>query len=204
MLIRKPQRGVSIVEIVIALGIMALLLALGVPQYATFLNNARIRATTDNLTAGLNLARSEAVKRNARVEFVMTDEEPIASLVNTLPASTSGMNWVVREWVPASGTFTFIEGKSGLESSGRDEATPIVIASSSADATYAGIVSFNGFGAASVTRPLQFQISNPSGGACAAAPTPGPMRCLNIIVSPGGQVRQCDPRVTAAGDTRAC
>lgn len=192
------------VEVVIALGIMALLLALGVPQYATFLNNARIRASTDNLAAGLNLARSEAVKRNARVEFVLTDEEPIALLVNALPASTSGMNWVVREWVPTAGSYSFIEGKSGLEGSGRGGQTPVVIASSSTDATYAGIVSFNGFGAASVTRPLLVEISNPSGGACAAATSPGPMRCLHIIVSPGGQIRQCDPKVTASGDTRAC
>jgi hypothetical protein len=32
------------------------------------------------------------------------------------------------------------------------------------------------------------------------------MRCLNVVVSRGGQVKMCDPAVpvTAIGDTRKC
>ncbi|MCC6472780.1 MAG: hypothetical protein IT514_03450, partial [Burkholderiales bacterium] len=44
--------------------------------------------------------------------------------------------------------------------------------------------------------------TNPSGGACAA--DGGPMRCLNVLVSPGGQIKMCDPAVAATGDTRRC
>ena len=31
----------------------------------------------------------------------------------------------------------------------------------------------------------------------------GEMRCLNIVVTSGGQIRMCDPAV-ASGDSRAC
>jgi hypothetical protein len=30
------------------------------------------------------------------------------------------------------------------------------------------------------------------------------MRCLRVVVTPGGQVRMCDPALTNAGDAQAC
>jgi type IV fimbrial biogenesis protein FimT len=199
----RLQTGVSLIEVIIGLAIMALLLVLGVPQYATFLANARLKTTTDTLASGLNLARAEAVKRNARVEFVLTDEEPIAAVVNALAPSTTGINWVVREWVPTSASYNFIEGKAGAEGSGRVDATSIVITPVTAG-TFDGRVTFTGFGSLASAQAIQFQITNPSGGACDTTAVRGPMRCLNINVSPGGQIRVCDPKVTAAKDTRAC
>ena len=201
-MLRHRQSGVSLIELIIGIAIVALLMALGVPEYATFLNNSRVRTSADTLVSGLNMARAEAVKRNARVQFIQTDEEPLASLVDALPQSTTGINWVVREFVPATGLFNFIEGKAGAEGSGRADATPVVVTSSSNDASYDGILTFTGFGALTIARPVQFVVTNPTGGTCASAG--GPIRCLNVVVSPGGQVRICDPNVVAAKDTRAC
>jgi type IV fimbrial biogenesis protein FimT len=48
-----------------------------------------------------------------------------------------------------------------------------------------------------------FAVTNPAGGACKTAGGDEPMRCLNIVVTPGGRVRMCDPSV-AGPDTRAC
>lgn len=201
-MLRRLQSGFSLVELLIGIAILALLMALGVPEYATFLNNSRVRTTADNLVSGLNLARAEAVKRNARVQFVQTDEEPLESLVDALPQSTTGINWVVREFVPATGLNNFIEGKAGAEGSGRDNTTSVVVTSSSTEASYDGILTFTGFGALTIARSVLFQVTNPTGGTCVASG--GPIRCLNVVVSPGGQVRICDPNVTAAKDTRAC
>jgi type IV fimbrial biogenesis protein FimT len=49
---------------------------------------------------------------------------------------------------------------------------------------------------------LTIQVTNPTGGACVTAS--GPMRCLNVVVLPGGQIRMCDPSISTAGDTRKC
>lgn len=204
MLIRIQHRGFSLIEMLVGLVILALLLTFGMPQYAIFLANAKLRATADNLANGLQTARAEAVKRNARVEMVLTDEQPIPVLVNALPASTSGMNWVVREYVPATDTYNFVEGRLGMEGSGQVDATPVTITSNSTDASYDGRISFNGFGALSTAQTITFQITNPSGGACDTVAVRGPMRCLNVNVSPGGQIRVCDPKVTDAKDTRVC
>ena len=204
-MLKRLQSGFSLVELLIGIAILALLMALGVPEYATFLNNSRVRTTADTLLSGLNLARAEAVKRNARVQFVQTDEEPLENLVNALPQSTTGINWVVREFVPATGLHNFIEGKAGAEGSGRADATSVVVTSSSTEASYDGILTFTGFGALTIARPVTFQVTNPTAGACAAPlGAGGPIRCLNVVVSPGGQVRICDPSITAAKDTRAC
>jgi len=201
-MLKRAHSGFSLVELVVGLAVLALLIALGVPQYATFTANARIRATSEGVATGLNLARAEAVKRNARVELVLTDDLPVEALVNALTPSTSGINWVVREWVPSTTSYNFIEGKSGAEGSGRADTTSVQIASSSVDATYDGRVVFTGFGSMTIGEQVSFQITYPAAGTCAAAN--GPLRCLNINVSPGGQIRICDPKVTAAKDTRAC
>lgn len=200
-MLSRRQNGFSLVELIVGLAVLALLIALGVPQYAAFTANARIRATTEGVTAGLNLARAEAVKRNARVEMVLTDDPPVEGLVNSLTSSTSGTNWMVREWVPSTNSYNFIEGKAGAEGSGRDE-SGVIVTSSSTDASYDGRVTFTGFGAMAIGQPVTFQFTYPAAGACAAAS--GPLRCLNINVSPGGQIRVCDPKVTDTKDTRAC
>ncbi|MDP2396952.1 MAG: GspH/FimT family pseudopilin [Burkholderiales bacterium] len=200
-MLSRRHSGFSLVELIVGMAVLALLMALGVPQYATFTANARIRATSEGVTSGLNLARAEAVKRNARVEMVLTDDLPVEALVNAITPSTSGTNWMVREWVPSTNSFNFIEGKAGAEGSGREE-SGVIVASSSTDATYDGRITFTGFGAMAIGQPVSFQFTYPAAGTCAAAS--GPLRCLNINVSPGGQIRVCDPKVTDTKDTRAC
>ena len=212
MLIRS-QKGVSLIEVIIGVALLAMLMAMGVPQYSIFLANARLRATAESISTGLSLARAEAVKRNARVEMVLTDEEPIEGLVNAVPPQPDGINWMVREFVPRTGAYNFIEGKSGAEGSGKQDLTTTAMrvqVASTGTGIYSGIVMFTGFGGvgaetiAGSSQTVTYRITNPAGGLCVTAG--GPMRCLNIIVSPGGQVRTCDPAIPVANvtDTRVC
>ena len=206
-MLKGSHSGFSLVELIIGLAILALLMALGMPQYATFIANSRLRATAESINNGLNLARAEAVKSNTRAELVLTSDEPIEGLVNTLTPSTSGPNWVVREWSSTTNSYNFVDGKYGAEGSGRAEGNAAEIASSSASG-YSGIVCFNGFGALTacpgnvgVPPGVSFVVTSLAG-TCAASG--GALRCLNVNVTTGGQVRICDPMITAAKDTRAC
>jgi type IV fimbrial biogenesis protein FimT len=61
-------------------------------------------------------------------------------------------------------------------------------------------VTFNSQGFASVANTVQFA----SGDSATCVANGGAQRCLNVIVSRGGQVRICDPSVSAAGDNRKC
>ncbi len=55
----------------IALVILGIIAALALPSFQQMLDNARVRATADALMSGLQLARAEAIRRNARVRFVL-------------------------------------------------------------------------------------------------------------------------------------
>lgn len=110
---------------------------------------------------------------------------------------------MVRAWVPATNSYDFIEGKLGSEGSGKTGASGVTVTPVTAG-IFDGTVSFTGFGALNSAQSITFQVTFPTAGACDTATTQGPLRCLNVAVSPGGQIRICDPKITAAKDTRAC
>lgn len=72
---QRKQVGVSLVEVLIVFVVVAALAAAGVPAFQEWIANARIRATSDNILNGLQLARAEAIKRNRYVDFRL-DAEP--------------------------------------------------------------------------------------------------------------------------------
>jgi type IV fimbrial biogenesis protein FimT len=202
-MLNRIHNGFSLIELIVGLAIIGLLMALGLPQYATFISNARLRANAEGITNGLNLARAEAVKRNSRVELVFTDDDPVEQLVNTVTPLVGGPNWVVRAWVPSTNSYDFVEGKLGAEGSGKT-GDPGVVVTTVTSGVFGGTVTFTGFGALNSAQPIAFQVTYPTGGACDTTATPGPLRCLNVNVTPGGQIRICDPKVTDTKDTRAC
>jgi type IV fimbrial biogenesis protein FimT len=59
----SPQRGVTLVELMVTLTVMSLVLALGVPAFSRLIASNRLASQTNELVGGLNLARSEAVRR---------------------------------------------------------------------------------------------------------------------------------------------
>lgn len=63
------SRGASLIEMMIVVAIIGILASLSTPMISTYLQNAKLRATTDELKEALALARSEAIKRNDTVKF---------------------------------------------------------------------------------------------------------------------------------------
>ncbi len=195
------QAGFTIIEMMIALTIMALLIFLALPNMSTWLNNTQIRTAGETLLAGINLARTEALRNNTVVMFQMT-----TSLDSSCALSTTGTNWVVSLANPAGACETapsstaapqIIQKKSGAEGSQRATVT--------ADAS---TIFFNGLGrlaspggAANIT---QIDIANPAGVCQHVDAANGTMRCLRITISTGGQVKMCDPAVTDVTDPRIC
>ena len=190
---RAAQRGFSLVELATALTIVAILMMLGMPSFSEYINNARLGSVAQSFYSGLSLARSEAIRRNGAVEFAMTNTPIGVGIENSLAPDVTGKNWVIRSQSVPLGAYDApaIETKSALEGGG---ATPRVTILATAP-----IVRFDGIGAA-VAGIGTIAIENPAAGLCVPA---GPVRCWNVIVAPGGQVRLCDP-AAAIGDSRAC
>jgi len=132
------QRGFTLVELLVGLTLLAVLLGLGVPAMGTYLQNSKLASAAASYYSGLQIARTEAIRRNVRTEFVLTDT-PVstANLANVAGADISGRNWLVRA---ASGAaFVAVEAKAGAEGDGNAAAAAIqVTGSASAPAVIDG------------------------------------------------------------------
>ena len=202
MLKTTSQRGFTLVEMLVGISVLALLLALGAPSFATYMQNRQIRAMSDSILSGMQLARAEAVRRNSPVRFELT-----TTLDASCALSTSGGNWVVSmDGAAGSCNSTNMADAASpvaprmIQSRPSSEGTP-----NAAVAADVSGLAFNGLGRVTTGLPsgqtvFNVNVSNPTGGACKTSS--GPMRCLRIVVTPMGQVRMCDP--STSGTTESC
>ena len=197
MLTAGRAYGFTIVELLVGITLVAILLGLGAPALGNYLQNSKLAGAAASYFTGVQMARTEAIRRNVRTEFILTDTPVSASdPANTAALLSNGKNWIVRA---ASGAgYTLIEAKAGAEGDGSAAAAAIQVAAT------ASAIPFNGFGATADGGTYTIDISNPLAGGCVGSPG-GTIRCRRITVSPGGQVAACDPAASAAlGDSRAC
>lgn len=201
MLKRSSSRGVTLVELMIGLAILALLLAMGLPSFSAWIANSKVRNAAEGLQAGLAIARTEAMRQNRNVEFVITNDLVDHGTVGTVAPAANGIHWVVRFMDPAIAAYSMLDTRSGYEGSGRAEGEAIQVQV----AASASQIVFRGMGGTTLGATATFDFSNPGAGACHTVGTPSPIRCLRVQVSVGGQVRLCDPSINPlSSDTRRC
>jgi type IV fimbrial biogenesis protein FimT len=64
---RARQAGVTLIELLVVVSIAAILAAMAAPSFRSFINSTRQSSAAMQLVSDLNLARSEAIKRNAHI-----------------------------------------------------------------------------------------------------------------------------------------
>lgn len=195
----QHQRGLSLVEMAIAMAILALLIALGVPGFQTWLLNTQIRNSAEAMSAGLQQARAEAVKRNQPVQFTLVTTNNPAVLDDTCAASAAGTSWVVSQDTPdgkcATDVSDGVAPRIVAKRAGGEGSAAATVAGTSAAGTAASSVSFNGFGRTNGAAPLaQINVTSVASGT----------RALRVQISAGGAIRVCDPVVTDSNDPRKC
>lgn len=68
-------RGFTLIELMVVLGIAAILLGIGVPSFRTLLQNQRLTTTVNEFFSAVNLTRAEAIKAGLRVDMVPADAD---------------------------------------------------------------------------------------------------------------------------------
>jgi type IV fimbrial biogenesis protein FimT len=178
---RATQAGFTIIEVMVTVAVLGVLISMAVPTFGAWLQGQQLRGAAEASINGLQVARSEAIRRNLPVQIVFN------------PPTTG---WAVTEQPPIS---TFVQGRDANEGSPNAQLQATPGGATTVTFTPLGGIGTNADGSASVTR---LDVTNPSGGACSPA---GAMRCLRIVISGGGTVRMCDPHPSVvAPDPRAC
>jgi len=176
----RGERGVTLIELMLALVVLAVLLTLGVPSFQAWLQNTQIRTATDALMNGLQVARTEAVRRNRIVYFALE----------------SGTNWSVVCLRCDNNANVILQRREGDEGS----QTALI------DSGGRSMVSFSPIGAPMSTNPedgsLPITTMDITSAVTADALAQRPLR---IVISPSGAVRMCDPNPSLpADDPRRC
>ncbi|HJV80084.1 GspH/FimT family pseudopilin [Noviherbaspirillum sp.] len=69
------HRGLSLVELLTVLAVVAVLLAMGLPSLQSFIQSQQISAVVNDFYAAISLTRSEAIQRGTRVDLVPQDAD---------------------------------------------------------------------------------------------------------------------------------
>ena len=171
---KRLARGFSVLEVMVVVAIIGVLLSLGVPSFFTYTQNLQIRSAAEQVNAGLQIAKNEAIRRNALIKLTIG----------------TGTSWTITD-------------PSGVTLQSRDANEGSVNVTSALFPNGSTAVTFNGMGRVvplndDATPALtQINLDNPQ------ISNASDRRLLRIVIPLGGAVRMCDPLVTGT-DPRTC
>ena len=80
--------GFTLVELMVTLAVIGILAVIATPSMTNLISNSRVSGQTEEIVASLQLARAEAIRRNARVTVC-------AGASTTCSGSATWSNWIV-------------------------------------------------------------------------------------------------------------
>lgn len=87
--------GLTIIELMVAVAVLAIVLALGLPSLRDFLVRNQVAAITGEFSNDVARARTEAINRNSCVTLCLSSNTSNALTGGTPTCAASGSNWQV-------------------------------------------------------------------------------------------------------------
>lgn len=196
------MRGVTLVELVVTMAVLAILMFAVAPDVISIMSNSRVRSSAEAMSAGLQRARVEAMRRNERVSFWIMTGNASNVLDDSCAPAANGSSWVVSADDPSGGCSADPSDTAAprikAKHDGGAPSSTIAIAATQADrATTATNVVFDGYGRIAGAGMRFVDI--------ASASTGSDSRALRIELTTSGVVRVCEPLIAATGtDPRRC
>jgi type IV fimbrial biogenesis protein FimT len=172
--------GFTLIELLTVVTVMTVMLFLALPNFNVWLQNTQIRTAGEAILNGLQLARTEAVRRNVNVELRMDESSGWTALV----AGPGGE--VIQSRLAGEGSSAALVTITSTDAAGANPVKTVTF-------TSFGTIAANADGTKTITEIKIDSASLPAADS----------RELCILVRTGGTVRMCDPQV-AVTDTRSC
>jgi type IV fimbrial biogenesis protein FimT len=175
-----PERsaGFTLIELMIAVALLAILLTIGLPSFQQMMRNYEVRVAAESVANGLQRARAEAVAKNARVQFVLG----------------AGTSWYV-DFVATPNPAARLDSRASTDGSTNATLTVLPVGATT--------LTFNQLGQMLTPNPADG--SDPGSAPLTQVnfAATGGNQNLRIIIGAGGNARVCDPGLPSS-NVRAC
>jgi prepilin-type N-terminal cleavage/methylation domain-containing protein len=97
---RSRERGFSLIEILVVMGVIAVMAAVALPNITTYVRTAKVRGGQDTVATALQYARNQAIMKNTQmgVTFVIQNDTTFyVHIEDTVSADTAGESGFTRQ-----------------------------------------------------------------------------------------------------------
>lgn len=88
----KPAHGVTLIEVMVAIAVAAVLVATAVPSFTGTIGRSRLNGAMNSLSVDVQYTRSEAIRRRATATLTVAPDGASYSVSYTNPANNTEVN----------------------------------------------------------------------------------------------------------------